>query len=298
MSRFLGRLVRSLAAYQVADVVSKFIAVILLPVYTRYIHPAGYGVVELLGNGVILISIVVRFGMIEAFLRYYFVDTDQARRDALVRRAAGFLLLATTVVAGALAAAASPLSRLILSHTDATTFRIAVLGMWTFTNLELAYALLRVDERRRAYTVASLINVAVTVASSVVLVVVLHEGARGLLLGNYATSTVVLAGLWLTMRHRLAPRPAAAERWSRLLRFVTTSTTSAARRWLGSIRSRSSSPARSHSSCGRSSTRGHRSPTPYPATKMPRGSMGSSPPTTCWSAAGWWRRWRCSRAGS
>ena len=87
---YLKRLVRSLAAYQVADVVSKFIAVLLLPVYTRYIHPAGYGVVELLANGVIFISILVRFGMIEAFLRYYFTDADQERRDALARRAVLF----------------------------------------------------------------------------------------------------------------------------------------------------------------------------------------------------------------
>jgi len=36
---YLRRLARSLAAYQVADVVSKFIAVLLLPVYTRYINP-------------------------------------------------------------------------------------------------------------------------------------------------------------------------------------------------------------------------------------------------------------------
>ena len=63
MTAYLKRLVSSLAAYQVADVVSKFIAVLLLPVYTRYINPAGYGVVELLGNGVILISILVRFGI-------------------------------------------------------------------------------------------------------------------------------------------------------------------------------------------------------------------------------------------
>src|SRR5216110_3324565 len=76
VTSYLKRLVSSLAAYQVADVVSKFIAVLLLPVYTRYIAPAGYGVVELLANGVILISILVRFGLIEAFLRYYFIDDD------------------------------------------------------------------------------------------------------------------------------------------------------------------------------------------------------------------------------
>ncbi len=31
----------------------------------------------------ILISILVRFGMIESFLRFYFSDADQERRDAL-----------------------------------------------------------------------------------------------------------------------------------------------------------------------------------------------------------------------
>ena len=50
MTAYLKRLVSSLAAYQVADIVSKFMAVLLLPVYTRYISTAGYGVVELLAK--------------------------------------------------------------------------------------------------------------------------------------------------------------------------------------------------------------------------------------------------------
>ena len=41
MAGYLKRLVSSLAAYQVADIVSKFMAVLLLPVYTRYISPSG-----------------------------------------------------------------------------------------------------------------------------------------------------------------------------------------------------------------------------------------------------------------
>ena len=118
MTAYLKRLATTLAAYQIADVVSKFIAVLLLPVYTRYIDPAGYGTVELLANGVIFISILVRFGMIEAFLRFYFTDSDQERRDALARRAVAFTLLATTLLAIILAAAAAPLSRVVLGHTD------------------------------------------------------------------------------------------------------------------------------------------------------------------------------------
>ena len=74
MTSYLKRLVSSLAAYQLADVVSKFIAVLLLPVYTRYIDPAGYGVVELLANGVIFVSILVRFGNCRHMLAYRDAD--------------------------------------------------------------------------------------------------------------------------------------------------------------------------------------------------------------------------------
>jgi O-antigen/teichoic acid export membrane protein len=216
---YLKRLVSSLAAYQVADVVSKFIAVLLLPVYTRYISPSGYGVVELLANGVIFISIIVRFGIIEAFLRFYYSDEDQARRDALARRAVRFLVVTSTLAAAALAVAAQPLSRVVLGHRDATTFLIAVLGLWSFTNLELAYGLLRVDERIRTYAIASLINVAITIVASIVLVVGFKQGARGLLLGNYGASTIVLFGLWWTMRHRLGPQRVGGEDLPLLLRF-------------------------------------------------------------------------------
>jgi O-antigen/teichoic acid export membrane protein len=111
------------------------------------------------------------------------------------------------------------LSRIVLSHYDPTTFLVAVLGLWSFTNLELAYAVLRVDERLRLYAAASLTNVFLTIAASLVLVVGLHDGARGLLLANYGASTVVLLALWWKLRDRLAPRRVHAEPLRELLHF-------------------------------------------------------------------------------
>jgi O-antigen/teichoic acid export membrane protein len=222
MSTYLLRLVRSLGAYQIADVVSKFIAILLLPVYTQYLDRNAYGAVGLLANTVILVSIVVRFGIIEAFLRYYFSDEDAERRDALARRATLFLLIMSTVAAAALAAAASPLSHVVLGNQirhPAQAYLIAVLGLWSFTNLELAYGLLRVQERLRAYATASLTNVALTIAASVVLVVHFKLGVRGLLLGNYGATTVVLFGLWWTTRHRLVRRRTGGEPLGLLMRF-------------------------------------------------------------------------------
>jgi O-antigen/teichoic acid export membrane protein len=58
-----------------------------------------------------------------------------------------------------------------------------------------------------------------TIAASVVLVVGLGDGARGLLLGNYGAATVVLVVLWWTMRGRLLRRRSPVEGWGALLRF-------------------------------------------------------------------------------
>ena len=219
MTAYLKRLASSLGSYQFSNVVAKLIGVGMLPVYTHYISPTGYGTIELLANGVILISILVRFGMIEAFLRFYYTDEDLARRDALVRRAAVFMLAATTVVSAVMLGFAAPLSRVALGAHDVELFRIAVLGLWSFTNLEYAYAVLRVDERLRAYATASVTNVLLTVASVVTLVVGLHLGARGYLLGNYGASTVILLALWWTMRHRLTRRGGMGESLRALMRF-------------------------------------------------------------------------------
>lgn len=199
----LRRLLTTGAAYQLAEAVSKVIALVLLPVYTRHLTPADYGTAELLLTSVILASIVVRLGIGEAFVRFHFHDEDPARRRALARTATGALLLTTTIAAGAAAVFAAPLSELLLGAPRTAEVRAAALGLWAFTNLELAYALLRVDEQARAYLATSLSNVALTVALTVWLVVVRDEGALGLVLGNFAASAAVLLGLWWARRDLL-----------------------------------------------------------------------------------------------
>src|SRR5262245_42495678 len=200
MTSYLRRLLRTGAAYQVADAVSKVVALLLLPVYTRHLTRADYGTAELLLTTIILVSIVVRAGLGEALVRFHFLDADQDRRRQLARTATGTLLILSTLVAGACAVAAEPLSKALLGASHPAELRAAALGLWAFTNLELAYALLRVEERARAFATASLANVLLTVVLTLWLVVGLDEGALGLLLGNYVASAVVLIGLWIALR--------------------------------------------------------------------------------------------------
>jgi O-antigen/teichoic acid export membrane protein len=204
---YLKRLVTTGAAYQFGDIVAKGLALLTLPLYTHHLSPEAYGAAESLLTAVILSSIVLRVGIGEAFIRFYFDDEDTARRERIARTATATVAWTTTLAALAALANAGSLSRLLLDFHDPLLIDCAVLGLWAFTNLEMAYAQLRVDARARTYVLASGANVAMSVAFTVALVVFADQGARGLLLGNFAASAVVVLGLWSTLRRRVSLWP-------------------------------------------------------------------------------------------
>jgi O-antigen/teichoic acid export membrane protein len=209
---YLKRLLTTGAAYQFGDILAKGVALVTIPLYTRHVSQAGYGAANSLLTAVILASIFLRVGVGEAFIRFYFDDTDSARRARIARTATATVAASTSVAALLAVAFAGALSHLILGFQDPLLIDCAIVGLWAFTNLEMAYAQLRVDERARAYVYASGANVAMTVAFTVSLVVFAHQGARGLLLGNFGASALVVLGLWWVLRARVSPRGIADRR--------------------------------------------------------------------------------------
>ncbi len=206
MLGYLKRLITTGAAYQAAEIVAKGIALFTLPLYTRHVTKADYGAYTLVLTTVILVSIFLRVGVGEAFVRFYFDDEDLARRERIARTVSAFVAWTTTLASLLALVFSSALSQLVLGSHDPLLLDCGVLGLWAFTNLEMAYAQLRVDERARAYMIAAGANVAMTVIFTVVLVVFAGQGARGLALGNFGASALVVLGLWRVLGPRFSLR--------------------------------------------------------------------------------------------
>jgi O-antigen/teichoic acid export membrane protein len=215
---YLKRLLTTGAAYQFGDILAKSLALLTLPLYTRHVGTKSYGAAESLLTAVILSSVLLRAGVGEAFIRFYFDDEDPARRDRIARSATAAVAWTTTVASLAAVVFAGDISQLLLGDRDPLLIDCAILGLWAFTNLEMVYAQLRVEERTRSYVVASGANVAMTVAFTVTLVVFANQGARGLLLGNFGASALVVLGLWWALRRRFSLRVRRAD-LSAMLRF-------------------------------------------------------------------------------
>ncbi len=202
MSGYLRRLATTGAAYTAASIVSKLIAVALLPLYTRFLTTADYGVAEVLFAAVVAASIVIRFGVIEAVLRFYYKSGE----DPGAAVASSFAALFWFSTAAALIALpfAEPISEALLVRPAPDLARIAIGGLWVATLHEYLLTLFRLEERAKAFFTVTIANVLAAIALTVVLVVGEDEGARGLLLGSYVSGAAFVLGLIFVHRRRLS----------------------------------------------------------------------------------------------
>jgi len=204
VSGYLRRLATTGAAYTAASIFSKLIAVALLPLYTRYLTTTDYGYAEVLFAAVVAASIVIRFGVIEAVLRFYYKAGEDPGRVV----ATSFAALFWFGTAAALVALpfAEPISEALLNRPAPDLVRIAIAGLWVATLHEFLLTLFRLEERARAFFLVTVGNVIAAIALTVVLVVAAGEGARGLLLGSYVSGAAFVLGLVVVHWRRLSLR--------------------------------------------------------------------------------------------
>src|SRR3954453_8864248 len=208
MLGYLKRLATTGAAYQAADVVSRVFALATLPLYLHHLSPRDYGIAEVVVTWVVLLSIPLRLGLGDSVVRFWYLDDDPLRRRRMAQATTSAVAAVSTVALLCALPFAGALSVALLGFRDATVLGFALLGLWAFCNLEVAKALLRVEERWRAFLAATVGNVVLTVVLTVSLVVVRDEGAQGLVAGNFVASAVTVLALWVFLRRYFAFWPA------------------------------------------------------------------------------------------
>ena len=200
----LWRLGKHSAIYGLGAVVSRLIGVFLLPIVTRYLTRADVGAVETLISLSVVLVIVLRMGISMAFFRFYFDAEDDAGRTTVVRTSFWFTMTMATfgLVAGWIFA--TQISNLLFAtDSRASLVRAAFVLLWAQMNYEQLTSLFRVEERSVSYVAATLVNVIITVVSTILLVAVWHKGAMGVIVGNFTGTLAVYFVLLAYRRFQL-----------------------------------------------------------------------------------------------
>ena len=200
-----ARSLRGSGAYALAVLFQRGIGFLLLPLYTRVLAPEEYGqlaVVLTISAGV---STLLSFGLETAMFRTYILlqDTPEQRRSFV--NSVGLLAIVGPAVLATIAVVA--FGDLIARWLGVPWMAIA-LGIGTaaitISTTVLPFALLRAQERLRAFLLLTGIQVIVNTTLTFLLVVVLGWGVIGWLLGSLvAIATTFVAGLGM-LGHRWA----------------------------------------------------------------------------------------------
>jgi O-antigen/teichoic acid export membrane protein len=204
MAGQLVGLARHSAIYGLGGLVARVLAIVLLPLYTRYLTTADYGAIGTLIALTTVLAVLLRVGTQSAFFRFYFDSKEQADRLRVVRTAFWFTMAASTVglVFGEIFA--GDISYWLFRTDDhADLVRASFVGLWAQMNYGQMTSLFRVEQRSTSYVIASLANVLITVGSTVILVVAFHEGALGVIVGNFLGTLAVYLGLLAYRREQL-----------------------------------------------------------------------------------------------
>ena len=184
----LKRLGKHSAIYGLGGLVSRILAVLLLPLYTRYLSPSDYGEVETLIALTTVIGIVLRMGIPSAFFRFYFDSHEPggaASRRSARRSGSRWGWRRSASSSGSRSRRADLATRSSARPTTRELVMAAFVGLWAGMNYEQLTSLFRVEERSVAFVSASLANILLTIGATLLLVVALDKGPIGVIVGNF-----------------------------------------------------------------------------------------------------------------
>lgn len=193
MFQQLKSLVGQSATYGLGDLLTKAVAFLLIPVYTRYLSAADYGILGIASTITAVLGIVYPLGLHAAAMRFYYDAPDEAsRRDILGTMALAVLLIG---VAFAAILTATPLGAALFRTVvnDIPFEPYIVILAWTafFTSASaVPLVIFRVQERPRRYVAYTAGGFLLTTAGIVYFVVGRGAGALGALRGG-----LIAAGL-------------------------------------------------------------------------------------------------------
>jgi len=208
MSSLVQRVGKDTVLYGLGTVIARVASVALLPVYTRYLTPANYGLLQLLELAAEVTSILFVAGSRAGMLRFYYRTESGDERKRVVSTA--FLLEMALATAGALVlmTLASPVWEYALAGEGTPELvRLAALSflLSTMHNAPLSY--LQAKQRAAAFTGVLIGKLVLQVVFNLLFLVHLEMGVRGMMLSSViANGTVGLGlGLWLISQTRVRP---------------------------------------------------------------------------------------------
>lgn len=200
-----GAIGRHSMTYAAGVLINKAIAFVMLPVYTRFLTPSDYGVLELVQMTFEVVTIFAGVSLVAGVFRFH-AKAETEDEKAAVLATALLLIGATYSVMGAVTfVVANPVSSLLFRGTEyGRLIQIASGTMVAQGLLLVPFAHVRIRERSRLFVSVQVARLLVQLGLNMLFVVVLGMGVAGVLFSGLAANAL-FAVLMLVLFLRECP---------------------------------------------------------------------------------------------
>src|SRR5678816_2229371 len=205
--------------YAGGTLASRAIGLLMIPFYTRFLAPADYGLLELLGLTTFVIGTVVGLGLNAAIMRFYYDQpTDEGRREVIstaILFGIGLLLVVYAVLF-----TASPFIALAVFKTQTYSgyLRIVFISLCLDTMTDLGLSYVRARQRSLRASTLDLVRLAIALSLNVYFIAGLRLGVVGVLYSSLIASTIMATVLITTTLWEVGIR-FSAEKLVAMLRY-------------------------------------------------------------------------------
>lgn len=208
MLKELKRIFKDTVIYGLGSLLPKAAGIILVPIYTRFLVPADYGIISLATMITTMVSNVMLLGQqgsLTLYLRQIENEGKQEGAGALVFSAVSFVLVCGVAILGVLLAIGPTVTPFVVNQPKFTFdpfMRIALLTAFLTLPFGLIQAVNRSRGQSGTHTGMQLASFALNTGITIYFVVTLRQGAYGSLKGNFGAALLLFpVALFLLVRN-------------------------------------------------------------------------------------------------
>lgn len=183
--------------YGISGIITRFISIVLIPIYTKIFNPLDYGIINLVTTTFVLISIFVVLGLDNAVAVWYWDKEEEYDRRTSFSSWFWTQFGLSLIILIVILLTSGFLSKKILGDTSLGYLLVLAalnLPLTAFTLLFSSW--LRIKRNPKGVVIFSLSNSVLTICLSIYLVVFLRTGIKGVflaqLISNFLCALVVI----------------------------------------------------------------------------------------------------------
>jgi O-antigen/teichoic acid export membrane protein len=182
-------LLKHSSIYGLGSIIGQAVSFFLLPLYTRYLTPADYGVMALVDVARGLIGLVISLGLVNALARFYYEYEEKKERNLVISSAYWVVFTVIVVSLPVVWYLSSILSGLMFHTIEYTKiFQVALLSLLFGLLVDLGMDYLRVRAQSVKFVQITLVRMVFVVSCNIYFIVVLQTGVIGIFYSSLLSS--------------------------------------------------------------------------------------------------------------